>query len=130
MAKKNRKCITCGTAYSYCPNCNRKAPYWMAEFHEENCKNIFQICTEYNVGLKTKEQAKEALNACDLSNKENFAECLKRDFENIFAEDKPAMVEDQPKKRGKRAEMPIILEEIQEEVALAEQTCEVVETEE
>ena len=122
MAKKNRKCITCGTAYSYCPNCNRKAPYWMAEFHEENCKNIFQICTEYNVGLKTKEQAKEALNACDLSNKENFAECLKIDFANIF------VVEEQPKKRGKRAEMPIIDEAIPEEIQ--EVLSEVVETEE
>ena len=88
MAKKNRECLTCGEKYSYCPNCNRKEPSWMAEFHTENCKNIFQICTQYNVGLLTKEQAKEALNACDLSNKENFADCIKRDFENIFAEDK------------------------------------------
>ena len=136
MAKKNRKCITCGEKYSYCPNCNRKAPYWMTEFHAENCKNIFQICTEYNVGLKTKEQAQEALNACDLSNKESFVECIQRDFVNIFA------VEEQPKKRGKRAEMPIIdetipeviLEEvfevIQDEVAPVEQMHVVVETEE
>ena len=118
MAKKNRKCITCGENYSYCPSCNRTAPYWMTDFHAENCKNIFQICTEYNVGLKTKEQAREALNACDLSNKENFAECIKRDFANIFA------VEEQPKKRGKRAEMPIIEEAIYE--ALEELAHEVV----
>ena len=97
MAKKNRKCSTCGTKYSYCPNCDRNAPSWMAGFHTENCKNIFQLCTQYNVGLLTKEQAQEALNACDLSNKENFAECIQRDFKNIFAEE--------PKKRGKRAEV-------------------------
>lgn len=99
MAKKNRKCSTCGTQYSYCPNCDRNAPYWMTCFHTENCKNIFQLCTQYNVGLLTKEQAQEALNACDLSNKENFAECIQRDFKNIFAEE--------PKKRGKRAEVVI-----------------------
>ena len=97
MAKKNRKCSTCGIKYSYCPNCDRNAPSWMAGFHAENCKNIFQLCTQYNVGLLTKEQAQEALNACDLSNKENFAECIKRDFNNIFAEE--------PKKRGKKAEV-------------------------
>lgn len=108
MAKKNRKCSTCGTKYSYCPNCDRNAPAWMAQFHEENCKNIYQICVQYNVGLLAKEQAKEALNACDLSNKENFAECIQRDFANIFAEEK--QVEDQPKKRGKRVEIPIIEE--------------------
>jgi hypothetical protein len=69
----------------------------MTCFHTENCKNIFQLCTQYNVGLLTKDQAQEALNACDLSNKENFAECIKRDFNNIFAEE--------PKKRGKKAEV-------------------------
>ena len=103
MAKKNRKCATCGTKYSHCPNCDRNAPYWMANFHEENCKNIFQICTQYNVGLLTKEQAKEALNACDLSNKENFTECIQRDFANIFAVEEP-----QPKKRHKKAEIPVM----------------------
>lgn len=99
MAKKNRECLTCGTKYSYCPNCNRKEPYWMADFHSENCKNIFQICTQYNVGLLSKEQAQEALNSCDLSNKANFAECIQHDFKNIFAEE--------PKKHIKKAEAPI-----------------------
>ena len=98
MAKKNRECLTCGTKYSYCPNCNRKEPSWKTEFHAENCKNIFQICVQYNANLLTKEQAKEALNACDLSNKENFKDCIKRDFENIYKEE-PVI------KRGKRAEI-------------------------
>ena len=104
MAKKNRKCATCGEKYSYCPNCDRNAPAWMAQFHEENCKNIYQICVQYNVGLLAKEQAKEALNTCDLSNKENFTECIQRDFANIFAEE--------PKKRNKKVEMPIIEEPV------------------
>lgn len=103
MAKKNRVCLTCGEKYSYCPNCNRKAPSWMAEFHAENCKNIFQICTQYNVGLLNKEDAQEALNACDLSNKESFKFCVQNDFANIFAED-------EPKKRFKKAEMPIAVD--------------------
>lgn len=88
MSRKNRVCATCGEQYSYCPNCNRKAPYWMAEFHTENCKNIYQICTQYNVGLLTKEGAQEALNACDLSNKEKFSKFIKGDFANIFEPEK------------------------------------------
>lgn len=87
MAKKNRVCLTCGEKYSYCPNCNRKAPSWMSEFHDENCKNIFQICTSFNVGVMSKSEAKTALEQCDLSNKSHFAECVQRDIENIFAED-------------------------------------------
>lgn len=119
MARKNRECLTCGTKYSYCPSCNRKEPHWMAEFHDENCKNILQICTQYNIGLLTKEQAKEALNACDLSNKENFNQSIQRDFANIFAEE--------PKKRGKRSEAHIIDEPAPEVVV--EDLHEVVSTE-
>ena len=86
MAKrKNKTCLTCGTKYSYCPNCNRNEPAWMTDFHEENCKNIFQICTQYNVELLTKEEAQEALKLCDLSEQETFKPYIKRDFENIFA---------------------------------------------
>ena len=107
MAKKNRECHTCGEKYSYCPNCNRNEPSWMAEFHDENCKNIFQICTQYNVGLLTKEQAKESLNACDLSNKENFTECIQRDFENIFAEDKLTILVDAEIKEMKNDEVVV-----------------------
>ena len=108
MARKNRECLTCGTKYFYCPNCNRKEPSWMAEFHAENCKNIFQICTQYNVGLLTKEDAQQALKACDLSNKDNFKSCIQRDFENIFATE-------EPKKRNKKVEAPIIEEAVDTE---------------
>lgn len=60
-------------------------PAWMSQFHEENCKNIFEICTRYNMQILTKEEAKAALEACDLSNKENFKDYVQRDLENIFA---------------------------------------------
>ena len=90
MAKKNRECSTCGAKYSYCPNCNRKEPAWMAEFHDENCKNIFQICTSFNVNVMSKHEAKAALEQCDLSNKANFKSIVQRDLENIFKEEPKA----------------------------------------
>ena len=107
MAKTNRKCSTCGIKYSYCSNCDRNAPSWMANFHAENCKNIFQICTSFNVNAMSKHEAKAALEQCDLSNKENFASCVQRDLEKIFA------CEEQPKKRSKRVEIPMIEEPIE-----------------
>lgn len=100
MAKKNRECLVCGTKYSYCPNCNRKEPAWMAEFHDENCKNIFQICTNFNANVMSKSEAKAALDQCDLTNKANFKSFIQRDLENIYKEE-PVL------KRGKRAEIAI-----------------------
>lgn len=90
MGRRNRECYLCGEDYKYCPTCSqdRMKPSWMAEFHEENCKNIFDICTRFNMNLMSKSEAQEALKACDLSNKANFKSYVQRDLDNIFAEDK------------------------------------------
>lgn len=86
MARRNRECYLCGEKYSYCPTCtnDKNKPSWMAEFHSENCKNIFQICTNFNLGTMTKHEAQAALEQCDLSNKENFKSYVQHDLENIL----------------------------------------------
>ena len=89
MARRSRECLLCGTQYKFCGSCSsdRTKPTWMAEFHEENCKNIFDICTRYNLQMLSKEEAQAALNECDLSNKENFKDYVQYDIANIFAEE-------------------------------------------
>lgn len=91
--KYERKCLCCGASYSYCNNCYdfRNYPLWMNSFHDENCKNIFETCTNYNFKLITKEQAKEALSKYDLSNRANFSACVKRDLNTILAENKSSV---------------------------------------
>ena len=63
----------------------------MNSFHDENCKNIFETCTNYNFKLITKEQAKESLSKYDLSNRANFSACVKRDLNTILAESNPSV---------------------------------------
>ena len=89
MARRQRDCYLCGQEYQYCSTCyqDRLKPAWMSEFHSESCKDIFDICTRYNLGMLSKEQAQEALASCDLSNRENFKSYVQVDLENIFAED-------------------------------------------
>lgn len=85
-----KKCLCCGTTYSYCNNCwdYRGLPTWMNSFHDENCKDIFQICTDYNFELITKEEAKKLLSACDFSNAKNFNKCVKHDISVIMQDAK------------------------------------------
>ena len=110
MPKNNRVCLTCNEKYSYCPNCNRKDPAWMTEFHSENCKNIFQICTNFNLGIQTKSDAKKALEACDLSNKENFKDFVQRDIASIFAEDPKPVVKPAAPQAAKSHEVVTVKE--------------------
>ena len=89
MARRSRECYLCGTKYKFCGSCtnDRTKPSWMSEFHDENCKIIFDICTRYNMQMISKEDAKAALNECDLSNKESFKDYVKQDISNIFTDD-------------------------------------------
>ena len=90
MARRSRSCYLCGETYKYCGSCSqdRMKPAWMAEFHSESCKDIFDICTRFNLDMISKAEAQEALSACDLSNRENFKSYVQTDLENIFAEQK------------------------------------------
>lgn len=106
MGRKHRECYLCGTKYEYCPTCSqdRMKPTWMSEFHSESCKNIFNICTHFNLGMMSKEEAQAALNNCDLSNKENFKSYVQVDIENIMAEpEKVAVVEAEQQPKVKMA---------------------------
>ena len=118
MARRTRECYLCGETYKYCSSCSqdRMKPAWMSEFHSENCKNIFDICTRFNMELMSKAEAQEALDSCDLSNKENFKSYVQTDIENIYA--------GEPKKRGLRARANII-----DEAIIIDDTPEVVITE-
>ena len=100
MGRRTRECYLCNCKYEYCPTCSqdRMKPAYMAEFHSENCKNIFQICTDFNLGTMVKSDAKAALEQCDLSNKSNFKSFVQNDIENIFKEELKL-------KKGKKADM-------------------------
>lgn len=92
MGRRTRKCYLCGEKYSYCPTCSqdKNKPMWMAEFHSESCKNIFDICTRFNMELMDKDEAAIALLECDLSNKESFKPYVQTDIDNIFGVDADA----------------------------------------
>ena len=79
MAKiKARKCIVCGKEYEYCNRCSSHAnmPAWMTLYHDDNCRSIMNICTEYVAGNLSKADAKSQLDKCDLTNKKNFKESV------------------------------------------------------
>ena len=88
MAKtKARKCIVCGKEYEYCNRCSSHAdmPTWMALYHDDNCRNIMNIATEYMAGNLTREVAKSQLDNCDLTNKKNFKESVANAVNEICA---------------------------------------------
>ena len=93
MAKiKARECIVCGKEYEYCNRCSSHAnkPAWMALYHDDNCRSIMNIATEYMAGNLTKADAKSQLDNCDLTNKKNFSESVAKAVGEIYSTNKVA----------------------------------------
>ena len=130
MARKTRKCLSCGKSYDFCPDCrgaDRLAPAWKSEFCCEDCKTLWSTATKFNIGKLTKAEAKAIIASIELKPAEQYVACIQRDLKNImFEESKP--------KRGKRTAMAIIDEaikpEIKEEIKVPESVVETTAIEE
>lgn len=84
-----RECLTCGQHYKYCPNCGKdeKKPLYFESYCSENCKDIFDIATEYYFGHISKTKAQSDLSKCDMSKLESFRDSVKRDVKKILEPD-------------------------------------------
>ena len=88
---KNRKCIACGTKYSYCPDCSRAdalKPAWYSDFCIESCKELWFTLTRYNMGRLTKSEAKSVILDLDLKPIESYSQFVQRDYAKVMAEEK------------------------------------------
>ncbi len=92
--KYNRKCVICGKTYSFCnTGCaeDKDKPSWMTVFHDDNCREIYYTCANYEVGhYGTKDQAKKKLKKLDLTNKESFNPVVQDWIDDIMGTAKPA----------------------------------------
>lgn len=88
--KTNRVCKICGKAYYYCVSCDEAQrgqdgyEPWHILVHDHNCLQIFTTLQNHFTKDITDEQAREKLNACDLSVVETATKSVKEQVENIL----------------------------------------------
>lgn len=87
MEKNNKVCIICKKAYSYCPNCkhDNDKPTWYAIFHDQNCHDIYDVCTSYRDKVFTKKEAYYAIKKLDISFLDDFNESTKNQILDILS---------------------------------------------
>ena len=85
MRRSNKTCIVCKEHYQYCDSCYEDIaqPRWKAIYHNENCKNLFNIATDFLAGDLEKTKAKEMLDKCDLSYKDKLHHEIARAIQEI-----------------------------------------------
>ncbi len=88
MKSKPRICVTCGTAYEYCPKCSKDAdkPVWMVAFHTEECRKVYNIIARYNTTDLSKEDAKKELSDI-VSHKVSFSAPIQEKIDEIMKEE-------------------------------------------
>lgn len=82
----NRKCLCCGREYRYCYRCDGASIYnsWKNNFHDENCRKVFNTVANFNAGSVSETDAKKILDNLDLTYKNSFAAPVKAGIESIY----------------------------------------------
>lgn len=82
MTKKGlRTCCVCHQEHMYCPVCNpedRNKPTWYFAYCSENCKDIYDVTSNYEDKKITADEAKTQLDKLDLSHIANFGESYQK----------------------------------------------------
>lgn len=77
-----RKCICCGKEYEYCPNCGKNSkPAWMVTFCGEDCKELFNIVSAYNMKLINKAKVQAFVAEHDITDFQKFENSIRKVLE-------------------------------------------------
>ena len=120
MSKKNsRTCCVCGKSYSFCPTCNpedKDKPYWMFAWCSENCKEIYNVTSQYENEQLSAKEAKKQLDKLDLSRLEHYGSSYKKSIEKINSE----VVSQNKKNKATVKFDPVVENTVVEEISYAE----------
>lgn len=85
--RNNKKCITCGKEYRYCPTCkgNDYSEAWRNIYCSRNCQEIFNVATGYANNKLSGTDAKCRLEKCDLSYRAKMKPALIARIDEIVA---------------------------------------------
>lgn len=88
MSKNDlRMCCVCHKEFQFCPVCNpedRLKPTWHFAYCSENCRDIYDVTSNFEDGRISDVDAKAKLDKLDLSNKNNFGESYQKSIASIM----------------------------------------------
>jgi len=105
--KHPRKCMVCGKIYDYCPHCSeyKGLPTWMMGFDSLNCRNIYNAAAQARTGSISKDEARERLYACDLSELDTFEPHIQEWVNDVLGKKTEVEVQSEPENPEIKAEV-------------------------
>lgn len=80
-----RICRTCGAEYDYCPGCGRSAgkPDWMILWCSDECKDIFEAISAYNLEVGTAADVRDVLKTYNVTNYDKYIPRIRKQLQKI-----------------------------------------------
>lgn len=103
MGRDTRICKACGSTYDYCPKCQKYAhlPQWMWRCDTEECNDIFESLSAYNMGVGSQDEIKRVIEKYGITDYSKFVDSIANKLKALFPTEKP--------RRNKKKEMDIDL---------------------
>lgn len=94
----NRQCLCCGTRYEFCTSCSehKGKPSWMFDYDTEECKDLFNAISGYNMGIFKESKVKAVLRKYNITDYSKYTESVQEVLKNIMT------TTDAPKRGRKR----------------------------
>ena len=89
MAKYIQTCLLCKQTYEYCGGCSKykHLPTFMTTFCSQNCRDIYQVMTNFEGKILTKEEAKRQLMNLDISRHDYYTKSFATSYDRIMVDD-------------------------------------------
>ena len=89
MAKYVQTCLLCKQTYEYCGGCSKykHLPTFMTTFCSQNCRDIYQVMTNFEGKILTKEEAKRQLMNLDISRHNYYTKSFATSYNRIMTDD-------------------------------------------
>lgn len=89
MPKYDKFCTICGKHYLYCSNCDQYAqePLYKSMFCSQECVDLYELLTSYEMGNVSKEDARKILKVMDQDKMGRLQKSLAAAYKKIMADD-------------------------------------------
>lgn len=81
-----RVCRACGKEYEYCPNCGKYnlSEKWRVLFCSEECRDVFDVISSYNMGMTNKEGVQRILTKYHCNDTDKFVPSIQNKIKGII----------------------------------------------
>lgn len=88
---KIRICLSCGNKYDHCNHCGdgQSKPSWFNLYDSEECKDLYNVVSGYNMGIKQKYEVKAILDKYNIVDFSKYTDGIKNVLNELFPTEEP-----------------------------------------